>query len=185
MSSASIDNELVNNFSDILRVISSALSEKSENIRVQSHEPAAEIQKEIVISELGTKVNEQIEKNLMLENRIFSLEKNIAFLKISRSDENRASDSPSKRPKIDQDDSFNAVDSGNQEIVIKLKVTVAELDELKRLSKMHLKELDTLQSQNKTLAEELDSKKEQVIEGIALSFIKVLIVATENSPRTT
>lgn len=164
ISENNLDKELNENFLSILNILSAVLSEKSETLKIRPVEPASEIRKELVISELETKLNGQLEKSIMLENKIFSLEKSIFALKTFQNDEMTSSDSPSKRPRLEQGKDSSSISnvSEDQEIMAKLNVTVAELDEYKKISKNHLAELESLQSQNKKLFEELDSKKEQV-----------------------
>lgn len=161
-----LDSELNENFLNILCILSTVLSGKFENVKIKSIEPAVEIQKELVISELKTELDEQKEKSLMLENKIFSLEKSIFALKSFQNAENNNGDSPSKRPRLEQGTDGSSFVAGNenenQEIAAKLNVKIAELEELKKITKNQLTELESLQTQNIKLTEELESKKDQV-----------------------
>lgn len=153
-----------------MNVISCVILGNQDQLNIKSIEPVSEIQKELVISELEAKNNCHMEKIIMLENKIFSLEKNISFLKNFSVDGKSENNSPSKKAKIDLESSDVPIssDSESLELKAKLKVATAELDELKKISKSHLEELETLHIQNMKITEELDLKNDQVRNSIYL-----------------
>ena len=148
-----------------MKIISKNLLADSEKINIRSICSPSELQKELIISELETKLKNQEEKSVMLENKLFSLEKTIFVLQSSKNDNDICSlESPPKQPRIEQDkDEFiNRTNNGDQEILIKYNIISAELDELKKISKNHLIELESFYADNIKLKEELEIKRDQV-----------------------
>jgi hypothetical protein len=155
-------NEMTQNFLFLLGIISKNFNEDHDKINFRAIEPSSEMQKDLVISELESKLNSQVENTNILSNKVFSLQKQIAALKTFKSE--TYADSPSKKPRIDQgkDESNDSSDPANQELMTKFKIISVELDELRKIASIHMKELCSLQSGNKNLLEELESKKDQV-----------------------
>ena len=146
----------------ILGILSKKLTENHDKINFRAIEPSSEMQKDLDVSELESKLNSQVEKSNILSNRVHSLEKQISVLKAIKTGD--STDSPSKRPRTDQgkNELTDSSESANQELLTKFKIVSAEIDELRKISGTHIKELGLLQSENKKLLEELESKKDQV-----------------------
>jgi hypothetical protein len=157
-----MDNEMTQNFLFLLGILSKNLSENHDKINFRAIEPSSEIQKDLVISELESKLNSQVENANILSNKVFSLEKQISALKTFKTE--TYADSASKKPRFDQgkDESNISSDPANLELMTKFKIVSVELDELRKIASIHMKELCSLQSENKNLLEELESKKDQV-----------------------
>lgn len=148
----------------VLSIISSKLLGNEEKFSIRPIEPTSEIQKELVISEMETKLNHEIGNSNILYNKIFLLEKQIAALKCLKNSTD-TTESSFKRPRTDQvtdEPAGNNSDFVNQELSTKFKVVSVELDELRKISGARLKELETFRSENKRLFEELELKKDQV-----------------------
>lgn len=155
----------------ILGILSKTISENHDKINFRAIEPSSEMQKDLDISELESKLNFQVEKSNILSNKVYSLEKQIAFLKAIKTGDN--TDSPSKRPRTDQgkNELTDISDSANQEFLTKFKIASVELDELRKIYGAHMNELRLLQLENMKLLEELESKKDQVFKiRLFLSF---------------
>lgn len=131
------------------------------NIRIS--EPAFELQKDLKISEIETKLNEEIDRCQLLENKIFSMEKHICILKNSQNN-NEVNGSPSKRLKVMNDKNAPSKEDDNtdHDLTAKYNVAMAELEAIKLISKNHLNELNSLQVDNKKLLEDVESKRGQV-----------------------
>ena len=166
-----LDSDFNQNFVAILKLLSKALSEKHEEMNIRISSSASELQKELHISEVETKLSAQIDRCQMLENKIFSMEKQLCALKYSPQNNNEVNESPLKKHKNENDKNelSKEADSTNQDLVARHNVAMAELEELKRISKIHVDELKSLQIENKALLEDVESKKDQVIINI---FIK-------------
>lgn len=158
-----IGSEISQNIIFVLGLLSANMSGAQEKINIRVIEPSSEIQKDLIISEMESKLNSQLEKSEILSNKIFSLEKQIAVLK-SINNEAENLDSPAKRLRTETDinESNDKDESVNQELMTKLKIASVELEELKKISSSRLKELEMIQSEKKKLEEEIESKKEQV-----------------------
>ena len=158
-----MEDALIQNFEAILKLLSISMSEKNKEINVRILESTSELQKELQLSELEAKLNGETERCQMLENKIFSMEKEICVLKNSQKN-HESNESPSKRPRIDMDKNEPSMETDNisQELMAKYNVAMAELEELKRVSKNHVNELNSLQTENRKLIEDIESKKDQV-----------------------
>lgn len=169
-----MDNGITQNFLFLLGILSKNLSENQDKINFRAVESSSEMQKDLVISELDSKLNAQIENANILSNKVFSLEKQIAALKTFKKETNNV-DSPSKRPRTDQDkdEVSDSSNPANQELATKFKIVTVELDELHKISGAHLKELESLQSENRKLLEELESKKDQVLLKTSISVSNI------------
>lgn len=131
------------------------------NFRISA--PASELQNDLKISEIETKLNGEIDRCQLLENKIFSMEKQICILKNSQNN-NEVNGSPSKRLRVENDKNelLKEADNTDQDLTAKYNVAMAELEALKLISKNHLNELNFLLVDNKKLLEDVESKRDQV-----------------------
>lgn len=105
-----------------------------------------------------------MEKSDLLENRLFSLEKKISVLQLTQNNI-QTPESPSKRPRVIQDDDPKALTSEyrtDQEMHCKISILNTELEELKKISSARATELESFFIENKKLKEELEYKRDQV-----------------------
>ena len=155
-----MDVKFSQDFGSILKLLSNSLSAE-KHFRIS--EPSIELQKELKISEMETKLNGEIDRCKMLENRIFAMEKQLCVLKNSQNN-NEINESPSKRHRVENDrnEPSKEIENTNQELIAKYSVALVELEELKRISKNHLNELNSLQAENIKLLDDVESKKDQV-----------------------
>lgn len=159
-----LGQEFKDNFEILLQVLSKTISDKPEKLLHCISESASELQKDLKISELTSKIDDQVEKYSYLESKLFLLEKQLFALKSFKSSETSIDGSLSKKSRIDQTQNHKEVDvSGeNEELLAKFNVASAELFELKKLSENRLKELESYQLKNQKLIQELESKNDQV-----------------------
>lgn len=145
-----------------MKLLSISLSGNYEKVHFKTSVASSDLQNELEKSEFEKKLNWEKEKCQSLENKIFSMEKQIFVLKNSQN--SPESESSPKRSRIENDkkDVSSEYDIINQDIVTKYNVAMVELEELKRISKDHLLELNNLQSENKNLVEDVENKKDQV-----------------------
>lgn len=171
------EEEFKLNFEFILSILSKILSDKHEKLVPRDIESTSEIQKDLKISELTTKLDDQTEKYGFLESKIFLLEKQIVALKTFKNALNNTDESPSKKPRIDQDQNHTETNegNGNKDLLAKFNVVSAELLELNKISKNRLIELESFHQENKKLYQELESKNDQVIQKIRI-LVKTFLV---------